>query len=151
MEGEAHGWKADVYVFVQIRLFGLCAYTQPFVLPSIAVRFLADDAGAFTAKLGLLFDATPLLGGPRSKVISFSLVRCARILNLILNLLPCTALRTHCGRGQSDPHRDRGGPFQRRCDLCGEDSRIPLIWLIHVGEIINSRLDNYFKSEIADV
>lgn len=35
-----------------------------------AVRFLADDSGAFTAKLGMLFDATPLLGGPRSKVRS---------------------------------------------------------------------------------
>jgi len=32
-----------------------------------AVRFLADDKGAFTSALGLLFDASPKLGGPRAK------------------------------------------------------------------------------------
>ncbi|KAI5119678.1 hypothetical protein M0805_009622 [Coniferiporia weirii] len=31
------------------------------------VQFLADDQGAFTAALGMLFDASALLGGPRSK------------------------------------------------------------------------------------
>lgn len=33
-----------------------------------AVHFIADDQGAFTGALGMLFDASPLLGGPRSKV-----------------------------------------------------------------------------------
>jgi len=32
-----------------------------------AVRFIADDKGAFTSALGLLFDASDRLGGPRSK------------------------------------------------------------------------------------
>lgn len=32
------------------------------------VRFIADDRGEFTSGLGLLFDATGLLGSPRSKV-----------------------------------------------------------------------------------
>ncbi|KAI4518699.1 Redoxin, partial [Schizophyllum commune Loenen D] len=31
------------------------------------VKFIADDQGLWTASVGLLFDATPLLGGPRSK------------------------------------------------------------------------------------
>ncbi|KAJ7902693.1 Redoxin [Mycena olivaceomarginata] len=30
-------------------------------------KFISDDSGAFSAALGLLFDATPLLGNPRSK------------------------------------------------------------------------------------
>ncbi|KAL5522118.1 hypothetical protein ACEPAF_1975 [Sanghuangporus sanghuang] len=31
------------------------------------VQFIADDQGTFVGSLGLLFDASPLLGGPRSK------------------------------------------------------------------------------------
>ncbi|KZT62253.1 Redoxin [Calocera cornea HHB12733] len=31
------------------------------------VHFVADDTGAFASALGLIFDATPLLGGPRLK------------------------------------------------------------------------------------
>ena len=36
----------------------------------VAVRFIADDTGAFTGALGLLFDANALLGAPRAKVRS---------------------------------------------------------------------------------
>jgi hypothetical protein len=32
------------------------------------VHFIADDTGAFTSGIGMMFDATPLLGAPRSKV-----------------------------------------------------------------------------------
>ncbi|KAF2753510.1 Redoxin [Pseudovirgaria hyperparasitica] len=32
-----------------------------------AVHFLADDTGAFTKEIGMSFDATGLLGGPRSQ------------------------------------------------------------------------------------
>ncbi|EJD00450.1 Redoxin [Fomitiporia mediterranea MF3/22] len=32
-----------------------------------AVHFIADDKGEFVSSLGLVFDASPLLGGPRSK------------------------------------------------------------------------------------
>ncbi|KAK0489842.1 Redoxin [Armillaria luteobubalina] len=35
---------------------------------SAAVRFLADGQGEFVGATGLVFDATPLLGGPRSKL-----------------------------------------------------------------------------------
>ncbi|KAF8493589.1 Redoxin-domain-containing protein [Gautieria morchelliformis] len=31
------------------------------------VHFIADDKGAFTSAVGLLFDASPVLGGPRAK------------------------------------------------------------------------------------
>ncbi|KAJ7641366.1 Redoxin [Roridomyces roridus] len=31
------------------------------------VRFIADDSGAFSTAIGLIFDASPLLGHPRSK------------------------------------------------------------------------------------
>ena len=33
-----------------------------------ALRFIADDKGAFTGAIGMLFDATARLGSPRSKV-----------------------------------------------------------------------------------
>lgn len=33
-----------------------------------AIHFIADDKAAFVSSLGLVFDATDLLGGPRSKV-----------------------------------------------------------------------------------
>lgn len=42
------------------------------------IQFLADDKGAFTSTLGLLYDATPHLGGPRSKV---RVVYAPRLLN----------------------------------------------------------------------
>ncbi|KAK0234802.1 hypothetical protein EDD85DRAFT_845411 [Armillaria nabsnona] len=32
-----------------------------------SIHFLADDQGEFAGATGLIFDATPLLGGPRSK------------------------------------------------------------------------------------
>ncbi|PBK83405.1 Redoxin [Armillaria gallica] len=34
---------------------------------STTIHFLADDQGEFAGATGLIFDATPLLGGPRSK------------------------------------------------------------------------------------
>jgi peroxiredoxin len=33
-----------------------------------AIHFIADDKGAFVSSVGLIFDASGLLGGPRSKV-----------------------------------------------------------------------------------
>jgi peroxiredoxin len=41
-------------------------YLSPFKY--VAIHFIADDKAAFIGSLGLIFDATPLLGGPRSKV-----------------------------------------------------------------------------------
>lgn len=50
-------------IFVQI-CFGVYLTDSD----AIAVRFLADDKGAFTSAVGLLFDASPKLGGPRAQV-----------------------------------------------------------------------------------
>ena len=38
------------------------------ILKRIAVRFIADDQALFVSGLGLVLDATPALGAPRSKV-----------------------------------------------------------------------------------
>jgi peroxiredoxin len=40
------------------------------------VRFIADDKAELTLALGMLFDATPLLGGPRSKVCRLAVPPC---------------------------------------------------------------------------
>ncbi|KAI0919769.1 hypothetical protein AcV5_001745 [Taiwanofungus camphoratus] len=36
-------------------------------MPPPAVRFIADDKGAFVGALGMLFDASAFLDGPHSK------------------------------------------------------------------------------------
>ena len=54
----------------------ICALidTRSFSLNTVfifkVIHFVADDKGAFVGSLGLLFDASPLLGAPRSKVRS---------------------------------------------------------------------------------
>jgi peroxiredoxin len=37
-----------------------------------AVHFIADDKGVFSSAVGLIFDASPLLGGPRAKAGNLS-------------------------------------------------------------------------------
>lgn len=37
----------------------------------VAIHFIADDQGIFSTHVGLVFDATALLGAPRSKVRTF--------------------------------------------------------------------------------
>ncbi|KAJ7074514.1 Redoxin [Mycena amicta] len=48
-------------------VFVLQAWKEKLAPNGTPVRFLADDTGAFAKAVGLLFDATPLLGGVRSK------------------------------------------------------------------------------------
>ncbi|CAK5263247.1 unnamed protein product [Mycena citricolor] len=48
-------------------VFVLKAWKQSLAPEGTPVRFIADDQGAFSAALGLLFDASPVLGGARSK------------------------------------------------------------------------------------
>ncbi|KAJ7730880.1 Redoxin [Mycena maculata] len=48
-------------------VFVLKAWKENLAPSGTAVRFISDDSGAFTTALGLLFDATPVLGGVRSK------------------------------------------------------------------------------------
>ncbi len=84
-----------------------------------AIHFIADDQGAFVRSLGLAFDATPLLGGLRSKVSAHSTEHAA-FQELIQMHVP-TALRRHnrgqqgrgCVRGDRATQRDC---HQRRVD-----------------------------------
>ncbi|KAJ6617912.1 Redoxin-domain-containing protein [Mycena sp. CBHHK59/15] len=49
-------------------VFVLKAWKEHLAPEGTPVRFISDDSGAFTTALGLVFNATPLLGGVRSKV-----------------------------------------------------------------------------------
>ncbi|KAJ7148193.1 hypothetical protein C8R43DRAFT_1194975 [Mycena crocata] len=52
------------------RAMGLCsqgAWKENLAPRGTAVRFISDDSGAFASALGLVFDATSILGGVRSK------------------------------------------------------------------------------------
>jgi Redoxin len=44
------------------------AYMQLLITFCTDVHFIADDSGVFSNSLGLLFDASPVLGNPRSQV-----------------------------------------------------------------------------------
>ncbi|KAI0075025.1 Redoxin [Panus rudis PR-1116 ss-1] len=57
----------DIYVVAVNDVFVLKAWKDQLAPGGTPIRFIADDKGAFVGSLGLLFDATPLLGGPRSK------------------------------------------------------------------------------------
>ncbi|KAJ7475201.1 Redoxin [Mycena galericulata] len=48
-------------------VFVLKAWKENLAPDGTAVRFISDDGGAFSTALGLIFDASPLLGGVRSK------------------------------------------------------------------------------------
>jgi len=48
-------------------VFVLKAWKENLAPGGTPVRFISDDSGAFTTALGLIFDATPVLGGVRSK------------------------------------------------------------------------------------
>ncbi|KAF8840445.1 Redoxin [Paxillus ammoniavirescens] len=57
----------DIYVVAVNDAFVMKAWKEKLAPQGTGVRFIADDRGAFTSGLGLLFDATDLLGSPRSK------------------------------------------------------------------------------------
>ncbi|KAJ3577009.1 hypothetical protein NP233_g19 [Leucocoprinus birnbaumii] len=57
----------NIYVVSVNDVFVMKAWKDNMAPSGTDVRFIADDKGAFTSALGLLFDATPRLGGPRSK------------------------------------------------------------------------------------
>ncbi|KIJ29813.1 hypothetical protein M422DRAFT_268767 [Sphaerobolus stellatus SS14] len=60
----------DIYVVPVNDVFVTKAWKEK-LGPKSGVRFLANDKGAFTFVLGLLFDASPKLGGPRAKRYAF--------------------------------------------------------------------------------
>ncbi|CAA7263795.1 unnamed protein product [Cyclocybe aegerita] len=53
----------------EIYLFGVndVAWKEKLAPSGTPIHFIADDKGAFVGSLGLIFDASGLLGGPRSK------------------------------------------------------------------------------------
>ncbi|KZO91386.1 Redoxin [Calocera viscosa TUFC12733] len=68
-ELEAKGVQ-DVWVIGVNDVFVMEAWKQKLATArsgGTLVHFIADDTGAFASALGLIFDATPLLGGPRLK------------------------------------------------------------------------------------
>jgi len=56
-----------IYVVAVNDAFVTKAWKEKLASGGTPVHFIADDTSAFTAGLGLIFDASPLLGGPRSK------------------------------------------------------------------------------------
>ncbi|KAH7919676.1 Redoxin [Leucogyrophana mollusca] len=63
---KAKGVK-NIYVVAVNDAFVVKAWKEKLAPQGTGVRFIADDTGEFTSGLGLLFDATGLLGAPRSK------------------------------------------------------------------------------------
>lgn len=56
-----------VWVVAVNDVFVTQAWKLKLALTGTPIHFIADDTGALSAALGLIFDATPLLGGPRLK------------------------------------------------------------------------------------
>ena len=87
---------------------------------SLEIHFIADDTGAFTGAAGLLFDASPMLGAPRSKVsarhwtsILSAPFEIPPFLNKLLIRISYAALRHRRRRRKSHHHRCRGEPTRR--------------------------------------
>ncbi|KAF8451977.1 Redoxin-domain-containing protein [Boletus edulis BED1] len=63
---KAKGIK-DIYVVAVNDAFVTKAWKEKLAPQGTGVRFIADDKGELTSSLGLIFDASGLLGSPRSK------------------------------------------------------------------------------------
>ncbi|KAF8550703.1 Redoxin [Imleria badia] len=63
---KAKGIK-DIYVVAVNDAFVTKAWKDKLAPQGTGVRFIADDKGELTSNLGLIFDASGLLGSPRSK------------------------------------------------------------------------------------
>ncbi|KZT20714.1 Redoxin-domain-containing protein [Neolentinus lepideus HHB14362 ss-1] len=57
----------EIYIVAVNDAFVMKAWKDELAPSGTPVKFIADDTGNFTSKVGLLFDASPLLGAPRSK------------------------------------------------------------------------------------
>ncbi|KAG0707262.1 Redoxin-domain-containing protein [Suillus ampliporus] len=57
----------NIYVIAVNDAFVVKAWKEKLAPQGTGVRFIADDKGEFTSGVGLLFDASGLLGSPRSK------------------------------------------------------------------------------------
>ncbi|KAJ3489019.1 hypothetical protein NLJ89_g11564 [Agrocybe chaxingu] len=57
----------EIYVFAVNDAFVMKAWKEKLAPNGTPIHFIADDKGAFVGSIGLIFDASGLLGGPRSK------------------------------------------------------------------------------------
>ncbi|KAF9492394.1 Redoxin-domain-containing protein [Pleurotus eryngii] len=57
----------NVFVVAANDIFVMKAWKEQLAASGTGVRFIADDKGELISRLGLIFDASPLLGSPRSK------------------------------------------------------------------------------------
>ncbi|KAJ4470336.1 Redoxin-domain-containing protein [Lentinula edodes] len=57
----------EVYVVAVNDVFAMKAWKEHLAPTGTGVRFMADDKGTLTSALGLMYDATPKFGAPRSK------------------------------------------------------------------------------------
>ncbi|KDQ52550.1 hypothetical protein JAAARDRAFT_40154 [Jaapia argillacea MUCL 33604] len=57
----------EIYVVAVNDAFVMKAWKDNLASGGTPVKFIADDQGIFTSKVGLIFDASGLLGSPRSK------------------------------------------------------------------------------------
>ncbi|PFH46536.1 hypothetical protein AMATHDRAFT_69595 [Amanita thiersii Skay4041] len=58
---------AEIFVVSVNDAFVMQAWKEHLANGNTSIRFVADDQGSFTGSVGMLFDASDLLGGPRSK------------------------------------------------------------------------------------
>ncbi|KAF8059854.1 Redoxin-domain-containing protein [Lyophyllum atratum] len=64
----------QIYIFAVNDVFVMKAWKEDLAPKGSEVHFIADDTAAFAKSVGLAFDATGLLGGPRSLVRDPSLL-----------------------------------------------------------------------------
>ncbi|KAH8105476.1 Redoxin [Cristinia sonorae] len=57
----------EIYVVAVNDVFVVKAWKEHLAPSGTGVRFISDDSGSFVGSLGLLFDPSALLGGPRAK------------------------------------------------------------------------------------
>ncbi|KAF8892633.1 Redoxin-domain-containing protein [Infundibulicybe gibba] len=57
----------EIFVVGVNDVFVMKAWKAKLAPEGTPIHFIADDRAAFVSSLGLVFDASPLLGGPRSK------------------------------------------------------------------------------------
>ncbi|KAF8638129.1 hypothetical protein AX17_002428 [Amanita inopinata Kibby_2008] len=57
----------NIYVIAINDVFVMKAWKKSMAHQDTPIRFIADDIGTFTGSVGLMLDASKLLGGPRSK------------------------------------------------------------------------------------
>ncbi|GJJ10661.1 hypothetical protein Clacol_004888 [Clathrus columnatus] len=82
-----------IYVVAVNDVFVMKAWKENIAPQGTEVHFIADDQGSLSTALGLLFDATPLLGGPRSKRAAL-IVEDGKVLDILVEAAPPDVILT---------------------------------------------------------